>query len=524
MLLPINDVGRIGLVKDIPAHIAPFNAWSDLKNVRLVDRAVMKGSGYTQERAASVDPYFILNVQAPTKSYHVYAGLAKVYAFLESSEGEITSAAGNYTGSAIDYWSGGMFNGIPFLNNGVEYPQVWDPISLSQKLVNLPNWPVNTTAKVVRAYKNYLVALSITKSGGTDPRMVKWSHAAVPGYVPSSWDETDATVDAGEVSLAEGSDTLVDCMPLGGTNIIYGSNSTWAMSYIGHPFIFSFRKLFGSSGIIALDAVEYFKNLHFAVTLNDIIVHNGTTIQSVVGDITRRWFFSNLNSGYVHTIRTVKHLANREIWVLFPYQASTIPNMALIWNWEEGTWSVQDLPNVQGITSVPYEVTEDGSWAAYVGAWSAATGLWGSGPMTPKFLGTIMLGNLASKSLDYIDNSGQEGGLAFTSYVERKGLDVDRTIDGQLYHNPRTEKLLTAIWPQIESVDGTVFKIYAGSHSTPGGVVTWSVPKDWTVGQSPKVDITAQGRYLATKIVHEGSEVDWKLTGYLLDVEQLGGL
>jgi hypothetical protein len=74
--------------------------------------------------------------------------------------------------------------------------------------------------------------------GGTPyPFMVKWSNLAVPGALPSTWNEADATQDAGEFDLAEGQDPIVDGLGLKDSFIVYKESSTWALDYIGGAFV-----------------------------------------------------------------------------------------------------------------------------------------------------------------------------------------------------------------------------------------------------------------------------------------------
>lgn len=43
-------------------------------------------------------------------------------------------------------------------------------------LATLPGWGATDVAAVVRPYKNFLIALNITKGAVNYPHMVKWSH------------------------------------------------------------------------------------------------------------------------------------------------------------------------------------------------------------------------------------------------------------------------------------------------------------------------------------------------------------
>ena len=47
-LVPIQSVGEVGLIKDIPPYNLPPNAWSDGNNIRFLDNGVKKAAGYQE--------------------------------------------------------------------------------------------------------------------------------------------------------------------------------------------------------------------------------------------------------------------------------------------------------------------------------------------------------------------------------------------------------------------------------------------------------------------------------------------
>ena len=81
---------------------------------------------------------------------------------------------------------------------------------------HLDDAPVFVTvyAKSMRAFRSFLVALSINRAGVSYPRVVKWSTEAGIQGVPSSWNETTSTVDAGEYELADSKGDILDGLQL----------------------------------------------------------------------------------------------------------------------------------------------------------------------------------------------------------------------------------------------------------------------------------------------------------------------
>jgi hypothetical protein len=119
------------------------------------------------------------------------------------------------------------------------------------KFANLTGWDATWRCKSLRPFKQYIVALDVTKAGTRYANMVKWSAAAVPGALPTSWDATDATKDAGEQDIAETTDVLIDQLQLGDINVLYKERSMYAMQYIGQPFVWRFYRLPGEVGMLA---------------------------------------------------------------------------------------------------------------------------------------------------------------------------------------------------------------------------------------------------------------------------------
>ena len=524
MIVPIREVGKYGVVKDIPPYAAPFGAWYDARNVEFRDMYVVKASGYQAEHTPSVSPYFLTSVLSGNQTYFVYAGLAKVYGWYGDSEADITRASGDYTGGETDYWNGTMFNGLMVLNNGVDAPQVWNTPSLSTRLTDLPNWPSGTTATIIRSFKNFLVALGVKTASLDDPRMVKWSTDADPGTVPSTWDPADATHNAGEVSLSEGADRLVDCMTLGSVNILYGENSAWVMRYIGYPYIFSFQKLFSSIGLLAQGCVQEFLGRHFVVTMDDIVVHAGGQVESIISHKLRRWLFQNLNPEAVGVARTAKFDQHHEIWFAFPYGNTTVLNMALVWNWELNSWTIVELPNLQHMVGVPLIASAGGTWELASGTWAdGGTSEWGTPIMTRSYSGQLYMASAQGGSIYRTAETFQFAGTDFESSLEARGLDIGAAQDGTLFHDAGRRKILRAVWPHIQAPAGTQFTVEASAYDDPGETPGWEASGTWTVGSSPKVDLYTEGRYLAVRFRQTGA-VEWKMIGYDLDVEYTGEL
>lgn len=522
-IVSIRDVTKYGLVGDVPPHELPANAWSGAKNIRFLDGSVQKARGHSSVITPAVAPYALFPAPVVGSLFWVYAGLAKIHAFIGATDGDITRALGDYTATDTSQWQGGTFNGLFYLNNGVDDPQLWSPQATTTQLVKLTNWPASTKAKVLRHFRNYLVALDVTKSSTRYPRMIKWSHAADPGTLPTSWDEADPTVDAGESTLSEGYDTIIDCLQLGDLNIVYTENETWAMRYVGGNFIFNIFNLFRGSGILGQGCAVQFKNMHFVLTQDDVVIHNGSSLETRIDRRLRNWLFSRLTSTAFYTTKVIPHYLDREVWVCFAQGGGTALNTALIWNWRDDTWAIRDLPDIRAVAFVPQALVGSSStWEGLGGTWAAPTGFgstWGD-PERASYTQSIMVASPNGLKIFNIDSTLQFDSDDFESYVEHSALSaVGMTRDGEVASDPNSVKLVRAVIPHISAAVGTVVDVSIGSRMDATGEITWAAPKQFVVGTDFKVDCYTVGRFYGVKLTCMD---EFKLQGYDVDVATLG--
>lgn len=525
MLIPVDNLASLGFIPDIPPSKLPPQAWSGILNMRFSDGVVRKANGHTSILTPTVAPYGLFPAPVFGSNFWAYTGLTKVYGFLgSSSQADITRAAGDYTGGVLDRWNGCIFNEIPILNNGVDVPQAWSPVSLSQRLVNLSAWQAGAKAAVMRTFKNFLIGLDVTRGATHYRRMVKWSHPAATG-LPTSWDETDATKDAGELLIPEGVDSLIDCLPLGDANILYTETSAWAMTISGTSTIFNLLPRFRSVGLLAQSCVAEFLNKHLCWTQDDVVVHNGVQAQSIIDGRLRQWLFAALGSSAYSLSTVAVHRPNREIWLCFAQGGGAVLNTALIWNWYLNTWTIRDLPNARAVAYSMYSpgaISNDLWDAGPAGSWNAGgTGAWGETIRSRQQEG-ILIGTPDPVGIFLVDESQQFNGVNFRSYVER--VDICATSvgrDGSIINDPRSTKLFSRVRPVIYADDGTSFLVYIGSRDFMNKAVVWQAPETFVVGTDYKSDASTTGKFLAIRIEATADD-DWELLGYDMEVAVLG--
>src|SRR5882672_3565656 len=204
--LPLDGVGKIGIVMDVEPHELNPLGWSDGKNIRFRDGKIIRGTAAQQVLGTPLGvPYWLKAIFTNTDAFWMYSSLTKMYVSDGATHAEITrTSGGDYTVNDRRLWNGGILTNIPIITNGNDVPQMWLAPGLGTDLANLSNWPSGDRVNVIKPYKSFLVGATLTRGGVLYPNVIKWSHPAAPGAVPVSWDETDPTKLAGEVEIVDG--------------------------------------------------------------------------------------------------------------------------------------------------------------------------------------------------------------------------------------------------------------------------------------------------------------------------------
>lgn len=539
-IVSIDEVGTVGIVSDVPSHELPPEAWSAGQNVRMFDGHVERFYGHQAVYGTpSIAPYGLMNVLTLTSNFWVYPGLLKVYVSDGAVETNITrQTAGvdvNYAAAASPGWNGGILNGIPILNNGIDDPQEWyngtvkaDP---SIKLRALSNWPAATKARVIRVFKQYLVALDVTQAGARDPLLVKWSSAAPIAGVPAYWSSTPAASDSGEYPLAETHDFLIDCLPLGDVNIIYKEKTSYGMQYIGPPQIFRFWKLFGKDdaggGILTRNCVTEVKKKHLVATQGDLLLHDGQMWESVLTSKFRKKIFeSDLDPTYFDRSFLVVNATRNEVWFCYPTGGAAFPNIALVWNWKDNACGFRDIPLAAFAAAGIIDPGVNTSWDADGASWDSDATIWDLREYNPTKK-EVMLAVPGVSRLYQANITDQFAGVNYAAYIERTGLGiVGRDQKGQPKVDLGKMKFLKGVAPRIRAQQGTLINIYLAKQMSLNGAVTWKGPYEFDPNAGKTwVSLDPDGGVSTLLVGIRFSSTGggwWEIDGYDLDISLLG--
>lgn len=505
----------VGINTSVNSADLPLDVWSGGNNVSFKDGKSRKAQGYSQVFSGSpADTLYLSSNIDGGQVYWYEATPTKIYRTEGTTHVDLTRATGgDYHATEKSGWTGGVLNGVVVMNNPFDKPQCLR--RSDTKFVDLPNWPANTDAEVMRVYKNYLVALNVTKSSVEYPTMVKWSSPADPGQVPFTWDETDPTNDAGENTLADTSGAIVDGRKLRDAFIIYKEDSVYSMTYVGGVFVFSFRQLFDDIGALSKNAIAEFDGKHFVVGQGDVYVHNGVQKTSPIDSKMRDYLFSNIRNDAFDRTFVVPDYSNTEMWVCYCSSDRNDPALkgcdkAVVWNWKENTWSVRDLPNIRYATYGIVDPQESDYWDAAVGPWDTDSVVWGEKNYNPTKW-KILMTSVESDKIYVVGNTSVYDGANFTSFLERTDINLG---------DDQGIKSVISITPHVQG-DGEM-QLYVGTAYVQNGAISWKGPFNYKIGTQFKVDFKLTGRYLAVKFV-ASSSANWSLNGYTFEVAPTAG-
>lgn len=588
----VDNVGAIGVNKDLSAHEMPNNAWTDAQNIRFLDGFAYQFYGHGQVYGTpSAIPQHVLSANISGGRYWIYMTASNAYAVTNSGGSTVTTDithASPRTG-VVNQWTSTMLSGIPIVNVGdtSKPPMTWD-LNLANNFVDLANWPDQTYCKSIRAYKQFLVALNITRqpeqtistitrvgttatlttasahglttgnsitvtqatpsqyngtytitvTGATTftytmasdpgasatvtdahlfagtpvnfPFMVKWSQPADPGSVPSSWDHTDPTKDAGEFDLAEGHDHIIDGMQLRDSFMIYKENSIWRMDFTGGQYVHRFTKVLGTSGALNRNCIVEADGFHVVLTGSDVIAHDGQSPTSILDKQTRRYLFANIDVDHSDKCFLFKNPFFNEVFICYPEVGNSVCTRAMVWNWRDRTVSFRELPNLNHANMGMVDNSLNSTFDSDPAPFDSDLTLFDGGDFTPSTVRVLMASN--DNKLFMLDASSSFDGQLPEAYLERRGLS---------FGAPDKRKLCRGIRPRIVGSTGYTVQFQIGASDDPYAEPTYGEVMTHTIGTTVANDCFVDGRYLAVKMI-TGTGYQFRLDSYDLDIEITG--
>lgn len=496
-----------GVNRDLmPQELGP-GVWSAVKNMRFTKGFAERIGGiYDQFDAPSVTPYWLYYYETATTGYWVHAGLTAVYVDDGTTRTDITGTA---PGGAIDdRWTGGTIGGLLVMNNAFNVPQYWNG-NTATNLATLTGWDTNWRCKSLRVFKQFIFALNVTKSSTAYPHMVKWSAAALPGALPTSWDATDETLEAREVEIAETPDPIIDGFQHGDSFIVCKERSMYRFTFIDGALVFQSQKLPAPTGMMARGCFAHTPMGTVILAVGDVVLFDGQTTQSIADGQVKEYIFNSMDPDNYERSFVVSNPIRQETLICFPTIGQSACNKAMVWDWKSGKWGERDLPSVTyGATGLIDDQDTD-TWAAASGTWATDVQPWYQETLTANQT-RVMICRTAPAISAY-DYGGDDDGTEIESYLRREAISMGE--DGVW--------LFKDVWLNVDAPAGTEIGVSLGASMYPNQAPVMRDPVTFTVGSTHRVPVMVKGRYAALELSHTGPQ-KWKIRSYGIGVQPAG--
>lgn len=562
--LPIRQLGGVGIVTDANPYDLPINAFSDGNNVIFDEDRISRAPVFKQlyqavKSSKTWDDFGTDTWAAATVTYEAaegnntdtsrYVGSLSDPAtgetvFVCDNDGTVRGYPGGQlqlqtpvTGTLVtneEPWASTQVGGISVLSRKNTRPYARNiTTDVAYQYFNTASWAADETCAVMRSYNDFLIALNVTKGPTNYPTMVKWSDAIQYGQTVASidWDETLTTNNAGENVLGELKNPLIDGLALGTEFVLYSSDQVWKMEYTGSSFVFNFRRLFPTGGILNVNCVVEVEGKHYVFGSDDIYVHDGSTKKSLADGRVRRAVYKNLDINKKSRCFVLHDSVANLIYFNFytrqneaNFANTKFCNRAAVYNYRSDTWSFMDLPNIVGgaeaqviLNKTLYPDVTD----TYENYNTDYVSFEVSTPKLPIMLGITDTANGLTESRVYAIDLPTVGAVNLPasletfkpSWIAREGIDLDEQQAGL-----RGYKQIRSVVPQAEfEVTDGQFLWQLGATDLPGGAIVYSTNYLYSPDTEYKIDTKVAGRYLAYKI-STGDIENFRISGFDADI------
>ena len=283
------------------------------------------------------------------------------------------------------------------------------------------------------------------------------------------------------------------------------------MNFVGTPFIFSFKLLSPTIGLLSKEAVAEFEGGHFFMGNSDFYVCNGQTVTPLLSNRLRRTVYDELNGDNYEKCFVAADYVRNEMMACYPAGSSTVANKALIWNWKDNTFSFRDLPDTSHINSGIVEITAGATWDASSETWDADSDPWGA-TNYDNVAKNIVFADVTNTKIFRDSKGNKKDTETMSAYIERSGYDLG---------DPQAVKFVSAVYPQIEVSGNNAVNVYVGRQMSTEGGITWEGPVEFNPNSQSKVSCRISGKYFGIK-VESTTDIDWKLHGLAFEVTPRG--
>jgi len=358
------------------------------------------------------------------------------------------------------------------------------------------------SANIIRSHKEFLFALNLSEGGTTLSSTYRWSHPADVNGLPYTWDETDLASIAGKASIGGDMGALVDGKTLRDAFVLYSERGINILNYVGGEFVWQRQVLTSNHGLLAKNCLAEANGVHYFLSDGDILSNDGNSIQSILNKQLKTRLTTNIDSTYYANSFALTNPITKEIWFCVPEVGNTLPNIAFIFNYVDGTTSIRNIPNTTTGLAFGVNLAVPLLWSNTSETWDTSSRVWTYDP-TSVFSKTVVSTNNVNSaivSLELDDNTTVQNTLLERLSFALEGQEVVTTTQ--------------SVYPHLTSNESV--SIQLGSQDFVGGAVRWKPEVLFNPKTMRKVDIRTTGKLLSWRIKSTGL-LPFTLSG--LDIE-----
>jgi hypothetical protein len=315
-------------------------------------------------------------------------------------------------------------------------------------------------------------------SGSVDPMLVRWSDQEdFTDFGPTS------TNTAGDQRLEIGT-KVVAISPAREETIISTDEAIYGMTFVGPPFIFSFRLLATNSGAAGINTMMNVDGDVFWMGKRNFFSYNGV-VQEIPCSV-QYYVFDRMQTRYIDKTSVGHNKQFKEITWFYVSNENSVatnpePDSYVTFNYAENAWSIGSMDRTVwrdsfGSRNVPFAFDKDG--------------------------------RLYNHETGTSDN-----GSAMTSFIESSPGEIPNT--GQNLY------LVDKVIPDVTMTSDTSLSLFINTRKYPNSTEVTKGPFSIT-SSTTKVSTRAKGRQMSMKLQSSGTLDDWSLGTFRINAREDG--
>jgi hypothetical protein len=496
--MPLIPIQATGINVDIPAAEVPMDEFTGGQNVQFRNGSAVRSDGWGRIfPTPNFPPQHLINASYQGVNYWINCGETGIEITDSTTWTDITPP-GFIAATEPNQYTSGILNGIVVLNLGNFLNVPWYLDWSTTALLPLPGWPALTFCGALRTHKFHIIAMEILADSVLYADQVLWSSAADAGQVPGTWAPAPDN-DAGSTTLSATRSPIIDGHSLRGNFYIYKAAAVYVMSYIGGTFVFSFKKLFASTGMLARNCGLEFEGRAYVLSDSALISHDGQTITDIGTRKVQDFLFQQIDPTAWQYSFIALDKPHNEVLFCVAWVNDPVPSVAGVYSTNGGGWGVRDLGTCGHIASGIVDVLDySPAWDDQppTNLWDDSNMVWNQSRFNSANDGLLMADPIQALVYE-LDGASSQDGAPISFRVTKQEMDLGEA--GRF-------KFVNKVWPHVTTEASTVMQVRVGSAPSQDAEVSWSPAVDYNPSTEAWVDTFANGRYISIEVTAEGGQ------------------